>query len=522
MAIRPPVRTRSALLAAIVALGTAGCDALPIEGVTAAERARLAAGLPDDVRGLAATGFRYWHYSLQGEEPSLALATMAQAYASSWDDFGMRRPGPAVSAAPWYSSYAALAAANLTLMAVHAGTPFPREEAQALEAAATFLQGASLSTVALLFDRGYVVTDSSSLGAPIPLSPRADVRDSALARLDRAVALAEAGRFRLSSTLLNTAGWTNQQVAQAARTMAARTLAYFARNAAETAEVDWARVAAYASAGIGTGPGFDLVIEGDNARWYDPYKAYGQSYNGWVRVDQRLVCLLDPSQPCRFPRSGGLPPPRSPDRRVLTDFIYTPTVPFDPMRGRASFSHVGHKRYRFHSFEDESGGGTGAMPFVLRAENDLLLAEALLRTGGRGGEVARLVNRTRVGRGGLPPLSGAEPGADLLAAIFYEREVELLGSGGGVPFFDRRRTDGLPAGVPRDFAVPAAERDRGAQAMYGGGEDLPAWVAGALAARLTWGGAAGGDTATAVLGRVFRMATGIQAANRRRLGIGRE
>ncbi|MFZ5623076.1 MAG: RagB/SusD family nutrient uptake outer membrane protein [Gemmatimonadota bacterium] len=524
-----------AALAVALAFGLTGCETLLLEGASPVDRDRLAQTRPADIMNLVAGGFSDWYFSIQGETPSLALGTMAQAYTSSWGDFGMRRlssiprppmphaasdPGIGVVNQPWYLSYAALAAGNLALLAVRGGFPFPRAaDARMIEAAAAFLQGASLSNVALLFDRGYIVTETADLSQPIPLSPREMVREAALARLDTAIALASRSSFQLPKEFLNTTGWTSSQLAQVASTLAARTLAYFPRNGAENDQVDWARVARYAARGVS----FDVVIEGDNERWYDPYKTYTQAYDGWVRVGQRMVCELDPTLPCVYPSSGMLPPPRSPDRRLQTDFIYLPTVPFNPLRGRYHLSNVGHKRYRFHSFEDESGGGFGMMPFLLRAENDLLLAEALIRTGGSRVEAAQLINRSRVGRGGLPPLTGSENPATLLGAVLYERDIELLGSGAGVPFFDMRRTDRLVPGTARQFPVPAAEREGGAQAMYdiAVNDPLPAIVA-ELAARRGRGAGSGGPAWSIGQGRVFRIAAELKAAARKRIGIGRE
>ncbi|WP_434480230.1 hypothetical protein [Gemmatimonas sp.] len=54
------------------------------------------------------------------------------------------------------------------------------------------------------------------------------------------------------------------QIAQLARTMAAMTLAYYPRTAAENDAVDWAKVSAFAAGGISSsGAGFDFNFTGD-------------------------------------------------------------------------------------------------------------------------------------------------------------------------------------------------------------------------------------------------------------------
>ncbi len=102
--------------------------------------------------------------------------------------------------------------------------------------------------------------------------------------------------------------------------------------------------------------------------------------------------------------------------------------------------------------------GTGQDPFYTRGMNDLLWAEGLIRSGGSRTLAATLINNTRVGRGGLVPLTGTEGDPALLAALQYEQEIEFMGQG-GTPFFNRRRIDGLITGTPRHMPVPAKEMD---------------------------------------------------------------
>jgi hypothetical protein len=188
-------------------------------------------------------------------------------------------------------------------------------------------------------------------------------------------------------------------------------------------------------------------------------------------MDQALVCRVDPAQPCRFPTSGFLPPPQSADQRVsgpAPDFIYYPFIPFPAGRGRERFSHVGQIRYEYHQF------GLGDVPFLLAAENDLLISEALIRTGGSRVEAADLINRTRVGRGDLLALTGAEGDSQLFEALFYERDVELYASAMGAPYYDARRTDQLQALTPRQLPVPGDELSLRGEPLYTfGGADNP-------------------------------------------------
>jgi hypothetical protein len=66
------------------------------------------------------------------------------------------------------------------------------------------------------------------------------------------------------------------------------------------------------------------------------------------------------------------------------------------------------------------------------------------------------VNNTRVGRGGLTPLTAADNDATFLQAITYEREVELDATD-GFGFFALRHMDQLQPGTVRHLPVPGSE-----------------------------------------------------------------
>src|SRR5207245_9975206 len=96
-------------------------------------------------------------------------------------------------------------------------------------------------------------------------------------------------------------------------------------------------------------------------------------------------------------------------------------------------------------------------PIGLGAENDLLWAEGLIRSGGSG--AAALIDKTRVGRGGLAPSAGT------LADLQYEQDVELLGSSDAV-FYNQRRIDKLEPNTPHEMPIPAKELGVLQQPLY--------------------------------------------------------
>jgi hypothetical protein len=171
------------------------------------------------------------------------------------------------------------------------------------------MQGATLANIALFFNQGFIVDETTDV-LNVDFSDRAAVRDAALAKLDQAITLSQRS-FKLPNSFLNSPGWSNTQLAQMANTQAARLIAYFPRSASENATASWARVVTYASRGISSGAAFDAVSTGDGCtNWCDEHKVYLEDWDTWARVNQRVVNELDPSQP-RGTRSRVRRPPRA-------------------------------------------------------------------------------------------------------------------------------------------------------------------------------------------------------------------
>jgi hypothetical protein len=252
-------------------------------------------------------------------------------------------------------------------------------------------------------------------------------------------------------------------------------------------------VATYASQGVSSGTPFDwqffIDVTGRECAdgtpgFLDCAKVWGGSI-GTGRVDTRVASMLASNHAHPWPEPNGNPCPTvSADRRVGdgswgptdnfngyqtkaatanagTDFACSGVAIFPPARGQYHQSNLTHIRYQRLSYRGENlpgSDGTGQDPFYTRQMNDLLWAEGLIRSGGSRTLAAEKINNSRVGRGGLPALTGAETDAQLLAALHYEQEIEFMGQG-PTSFFNRRRVDGLQTGTPRHMPVPAKELD---------------------------------------------------------------
>jgi hypothetical protein len=487
---------------------------------------------PSDVRQLIGSSYNTWYLAMQGcavvpcePVPGVATDVMADVATMAYGNYGARFNGQEprlaynnssaagdgyVASSPYDALYGALGAANDGLKAIERGVEVRAsasapDETEAFQAFAWMVQGLALGFEALVFNEGFVVKEDTPENTAA-LEPYAAVNEAALASLDKVIAAATGKSWSIPAEYTPGVNLSAANLAKMANTMAARQLAYIPRTAAENAAVNWPRVLAYADKGISTGTAFDLTVQGDGGNsWYDIYKGYN-NLSSWIRIDQRIVQEADPTQPVVFTSTTA--PPRAvpadlrwsrgePDasgnvRQPGADFVYYGSIPYDPARGPYFFSNWAHARYRAHSYE-VSPAFTTAVPYVLAAENDLLIAEALVRTNGDKNRAATLVNKTRVTRGGLPPITASTPTAEFLGAIFYERDVELWGTGAARGWFDRRRIDAsvtynglaigniwafrggsnLQKGTPRSLPVPAKELETLGIPVYTFGGDGP-------------------------------------------------
>lgn len=390
--------------------------------------------------------------------------------------------------AMWYGYYSALSSANDVVKAIRANNLVITDAAttKMVETMALLAQGLSLSGIALNYDQGFIVDYSTDL-TTLQFSPAADVRDAALAKLDEVIANAAANTFDVPAEFFGSPGvsYDNVKIGQLANTAAARLLAYFPRNATQNAAVDWARVAGYASKGISSGTAFNLTFHQDACNtWCDFLKVWSNDMTT-MRLHTRIAHLMDPvtqPDPWNIALNSS---PNSPDKRLGdgtlriggpyagliaaypdttgkggTDYVWS----FDQEaqrkdRGAWHQSAVGQIRYdSLTTCGDNPQGeatGEGDAVMILAAENDLIWAEALIRQPTPDlATAATLINKTRVGRGGLTPATAAD--VNLLDELQYEQDVELPGSN-IAPFYNQRRIDKLEPLTPHEMPVPAKE-----------------------------------------------------------------
>ena len=482
------LRKLCGMLGSVALLAGSGCGDLEITNPNNPDVGRALAA--DNVKQLAISTMNSWYLTSTAMRPYLDAMTTADVHTTSFccgrfSNLEPRIPYENHSAGgdreiarqPWDFNYSTLGAANDVLRALSSGVVLstPAETAK-YKHLAMFSQAASLTNLALWFDKAFVVDETLDLaGSGAELQPFAAVSAAAVAKWESLIASSSGSTATYSQSEFPMVGGLNgSRLNRFANTMAALTMAYTPRNAAENAAVNWAKVAAFAEKGIGTGLAgtpFDVMVTGDFNTWYSYINLYGNEHS-WTRIDHRLINLMDGRTPPRF--NGTIVGRQtSPDARYVTDFEFCsssnppPTtgdascqasVIGDPGRGIYMQSNWHHSRYDHHARMTPGTAGRTAVPWILAAESDLIRAEALIRSGGSRTTAAALINNSRVTRGNLPAMTGAEANAALLAAIDYERQVELLNTNG----LDLQRarqglTARLQAGTWRHLPIPAKE-----------------------------------------------------------------
>jgi hypothetical protein len=513
-------------LGILAAVTVAGCKSLDIQNPNAPD-ARRALSDPAALEAVASGSMKKWMNTWEGlvnTGPTDVLCTMANSCTASWNNDNMRHYSDITGTSSdcparcewgndpsnvtrgsietyWYGYYSALSSANDVLKAIRQNHLVITDAAttKRTETVAQLMQAASLAEIAINYDKGYISFDSTDLTALV-YSDRKAMRDAALAKFDATIALANANAFTTPAGWTNGTSYSNTQIARIANTMAARLLAYWPRSAAENAQVNWARVISYASKGISTGGAFDFIFTGDgdcNTPSWCPYNLTWFDDMNSGRVHTRIAHMMDPAtQKDPFDSTGGgSPPPKSPDKRLGngtfgnsdtqanngtipkdagagTDFAWSSQNVMRPSRGMYHQSNIAFVRWDCDGLDDANSIGYGfcPSPVLMASQNDLIWAEALIRSGGDLNLAATLINNSRVKRGGLPPATAGDGVAGLTTKLIYEQEVELFALG-ATSYYNNRRYDSLYLGTPAEMPVPAKELGVFGQPLYtwGGG-----------------------------------------------------
>lgn len=481
-------RASVGLLVALLLL-VQGCVPTDSVGITPDQAVRTEnVVVGEAVEALVGGALAGWWRASHGVAPSMALATAADAFSSSWLNFGMldasREPRQPLNTDPlyernftapaWGELYRTLAAVAHALAALDAGVTLDSpDDERRVRAVGRFLQGLALGRLAELYGQAYVLDETTDLGAAT-LQPYGVVRGAALERMDEAIQLASQGGFSVPAAWLGFAQpLTSDEMARLARSFRARIAIATARDVNERAAVDWSRVLSDVRAGITRTWGGYWNGDADEAWTWSIGKLLG-AHPVWSRQDYRTIGPADASGAWQgwinAPAAERVPFVIDTDDRRITDetgtgegryMRYYDVIWFRPDRGIDHFSHYGDTRWEY--FLD--GRSEGFYPDFLVEELDFIEAEALYRLGDRGGAMA-LVNAFRT-NGDLPPFTSPTapaPGGDrcvpkrpdgscgdLWDALKYEKRIELYLSGAFTEYTDDRGWGDLVPGTFVEF-----------------------------------------------------------------------
>jgi len=523
------VRLSRVLLGAFVVLSVGACrDALTVQNMNDPDRDRVLA-MPTDVevliKGTYATIF-VAAFGTDGINPS--ARTMSWENASNLNNWGMG-PRSAIPRAPIDNgrgnSYLTENRAdyyNISRALRSAADGVNKMEGLTLGSAAAnararafgwFGMGVAMGYLSLVYDSATIVDPHVDIALLPDLSSYSDVNAAALAALDSSLAWTTIARnsadggygtgTMLDDTWLRGSTYTADRFAQFVRTYKA----YFRANVARTPDdrdaVDWVLVRDDAAAGItadvniwtGAGTGWTAV---GNQWWL--YEQWGQlnqmiggmadstgAYDAWLATPAaNKVQFLIRTRDRRFP-AGDTRAQQQANSPVVSDGVlyFRNRTASDPDASPWSSYYDWFRLLAWYN-----AARVGAFPTFTKAQNDLLLAEALIRTNNIAGAAA-LIDITRV-RNGLPALAGVVttasqpvPGGvacvphvpqpptytvtacgDIMEAMKWEYRMETMFVSYASQYFSGRGWGDLPEGTPVHWPVPYQEMDARGHPFY--------------------------------------------------------
>lgn len=387
-----------------------------------------------------------------------------------------------------------------------------------------FNMACNMGYLSLAYDSAGIIDHIMESDFVPELSGYQEVNAQVLAFLDSALAMAGTAGSDATGGFPTNAGWfsgttlSKDRFIQLVRSFKARFRAGVARTPAERQSVNWAAVAADAEAGlqadltvtIGAATGWSIGVQTStfyqDAGWsqLSPF-IYGfadisGAYDTWLATSINTrngdITLVTPD--LRFPQGAtrAAQQAASPEPGSFTGFPYIKNrsgagSPGDPW-GTSNYEHHRLKYIRNNS-------STGSYPEFLKAEVDLLAAEAYLRTNDIPKAIAK-INIWR-SRAGLPALTGTSvndlvPGGascvprvptgpnytstacgNLMEAMKWEKRMELAYNHMGAWYFDARGWGDLVKDTPLMYPVPVTELDARLKGYYNLGGGGPASAA---------------------------------------------
>ncbi len=468
------------------------CEELEVENLNNPKMEDVLAS-PADVPGVMESAWLEWWLSKRGgiNHVNNTQTVAADHHSVSWGNFAWQdisweprmewNNDPAygysgVSENTYNSMYATISQVNDVLYLINeegmdigtGGVNNPK-----MLAAGYFIRGSMLASIGVTYDQGMVAREGDDL-AELELQPWQVLIEEGIEDLKAAIEISENNDFSWGGDAINGLTVDNEFIVKMANSYIARYLVTGSRNAEQNETLnwinyDWNDVLTFANNGIDVQ---EVAPEGQGfgADWQE-WTGYYLRVVGWARIDTRIIALMDPDYFVRYPTdSDGLPIPtdspdfpdphddtrsgeaKSDDARLESDFDYMGSHDFAEGRGGWHFTNYRHKRYDATMQQME-----GPLYELRLYENELMKAEAMARTGNLSGaaDILNDPNNERKTRGGLDDVAVDEK--EILRAIFYERDIELINCGYMLHMADMRRRDKMQYGAILHWPVPGSE-----------------------------------------------------------------
>lgn len=443
------------LLTAALMVGTAAAckDALVAENLASPDVDRVFA-TPAAVEQTLSTGYQACHNNVTNSALMTELSVLALESYSGLNNNQMgprgaipRNPiGNALTSSSIFGEFSSLSrAGRLAVNALNAldklraDDPSPTDgvlgsAAQDLRARAFgfFTLGCHSGWLAIIYDSAGVVKPGMPSDEIPPLSGYKAVMDTAIMMFDSAIAIANtpatgANGFPTPTAWLGNKSYSKDEFIRIVRSYRARFRAGLARTPAERAAVDWPAVIADGENGIvsdfrvkvGDGSGwnagfFVTTMYQDGRTWSQISLMYwgmadtSRAYDAWLSTDLGLrapflVKTPDKRWPSGENRAAQVTASAAPSGNNYNHLPYISASADDAIDGTWGWSYYQHQRNRALRFNSPTSSGD--YPEYMKPELDLLMAEGYIRTGDFASAAAK-IDITRVGRGGLPALSG--------------------------------------------------------------------------------------------------------------------
>ncbi|MCK0136074.1 hypothetical protein [Arenibacter sp. S6351L] len=396
----------------------------------------------------------------------------------------------AVVTAPWSNLYTAISSVNDGLLATDVrGLGFDDDSrTQRLRSFAKFVQGISYMALANHFDKAFILDENFDLTTDkLEFKPTEEVFNFGLQKLQEAREIASTNTFTLPNNWIIGNPLTSADFVKLMNSYEVRYTLQQCRTPECRDNLDWSRIKTLVESGLG-----ELNINSNSNVWGE---SPGILQGTIFRTNYYLIGHTDISG--KFEEwKNAAPEMRSefvletPDKRIAgqqdvtvidgegqtvvleagkrapgTDFRWRGPSPWPATNG-------GWYGSLYMPIRTESiwlNGGIGEINHIRAAEMDMYLTEALLRASDPAVDPAaiELINKTRVERGGLTPITTADTFNDVWNAMRYEFDIETTVSAAGLLYYHKRGLGnyrgldygGLVQGTPLQFPIPAEELD---------------------------------------------------------------